>query len=131
MTAKNRKMAARASALVGTVALLLASAAQAQGVQFDIPAGDLRAALDSYIRLTGQQIVFRSDDLKGKRSRGVQGSMSTDKALDALLTDTGLELRRDASGAAAKQGEQVSIEKSVYVSLCRKHWEDETGRREQ
>lgn len=40
-------------------------------------------------------------------------------------------LRRDASGAAAKQGEQVSIEKSVYVSLCRKHWEDETGRRQQ
>lgn len=37
-------------------------------------------------------------------------------------------LRRDASGAAAQQGEQVSIEKSVYVSLCRKHWEDETGR---
>jgi thymidine kinase len=37
-------------------------------------------------------------------------------------------LRRDASGAAAVSGAQVSIEKSVYVSLCRKHWEDETGR---
>ncbi len=37
-------------------------------------------------------------------------------------------LRRDASGAAAMSGEQVSIEKSIYVSLCRKHWEDETER---
>lgn len=36
-------------------------------------------------------------------------------------------MRRDESGAAATKGEQVSIEKSVYVSLCRKHWEDETG----
>ncbi len=37
-------------------------------------------------------------------------------------------LRRDPSGAAATSGEQVAIEKSVYVSLCRKHWEDEMGR---
>lgn len=37
-------------------------------------------------------------------------------------------LRREASGAAATSGDQVSIEKSVYVSLCRKHWEDEMGR---
>ena len=26
------------------------------------------------------------------------------------------------------EGNQVSIEKSVYVSLCRRHWEEETGR---
>jgi thymidine kinase len=37
-------------------------------------------------------------------------------------------LRRDASGAAAVTGAQVAIEKDVYVSLCRKHWEDEMGR---
>lgn len=37
-------------------------------------------------------------------------------------------LRRDASGAPAVAGAQVEIEKDVYVSLCRKHWEDETGR---
>lgn len=37
-------------------------------------------------------------------------------------------LRRDASGAVATKGEQIAIEKDVYVSLCRKHWEDEMGR---
>jgi thymidine kinase len=36
-------------------------------------------------------------------------------------------LRRDSSGHAAKSGNQIGIEKSVYVSLCRKHWEDEIG----
>jgi thymidine kinase len=37
-------------------------------------------------------------------------------------------VRRGPDGGALTEGEQVSIEKSVYVSLCRKHWEEETGR---
>src|SRR5690606_38510741 len=37
-------------------------------------------------------------------------------------------VRRNADGGAITEGEQVSIEKSVYVSLCRQHWEEETGR---
>jgi thymidine kinase len=37
-------------------------------------------------------------------------------------------VRQDQSGRVLTAGEQVSIEKSVYVSLCRKHWEQETGR---
>jgi thymidine kinase len=37
-------------------------------------------------------------------------------------------VRRGADGRVLIAGDQVSIEKSVYVSLCRKHWEEETGR---
>jgi len=37
-------------------------------------------------------------------------------------------VRRNAEGGAITEGDQVSIEKSVYISLCRKHWEEETGR---
>jgi len=37
-------------------------------------------------------------------------------------------VRKDADGGVLTEGSQVSIEKSVYVSLCRKHWEEETGR---
>ncbi len=37
-------------------------------------------------------------------------------------------VRRGADGGALKEGNQVSIEKSVYVSLCRRHWEEEIGR---
>lgn len=36
-------------------------------------------------------------------------------------------LRRDASGSAATSGAQIAIEKDVYISLCRKHWDDEMG----
>jgi thymidine kinase len=37
-------------------------------------------------------------------------------------------VRQDQSGRVLLEGDQVSIEKSVYVSLCRKHWEEATGR---
>jgi thymidine kinase len=37
-------------------------------------------------------------------------------------------VRRDTEGGALREGNQVSIEKSVYVSLCRQHWEEEIGR---
>jgi len=37
-------------------------------------------------------------------------------------------VRQNADGGVITEGEQVSIEKSVYVSLCRRHWEEEIGR---
>ncbi len=37
-------------------------------------------------------------------------------------------VRRTADGRALTSGDQVGIEKSMYVSLCRSHWEEETGR---
>lgn len=37
-------------------------------------------------------------------------------------------LRRDEGGGAALSGDRIRIEKSIYVSLCRRHWEEETGR---
>jgi thymidine kinase len=37
-------------------------------------------------------------------------------------------VRLGADGKVAKQGEQVAIGKDIYVSLCRRHWEEEMGR---
>jgi thymidine kinase len=37
-------------------------------------------------------------------------------------------VRQDMQGRTLLEGEQVSIEKSVYISLCRRHWEEATGR---
>ena len=36
--------------------------------------------------------------------------------------------RMDEQGNAIKSGEQVSVGKEVYVSLCRYHWEEALGR---
>jgi thymidine kinase len=37
-------------------------------------------------------------------------------------------VRQSQDGRVLTQGEQVSIEKSVYISLCRQHWEEAVGR---
>ena len=37
-------------------------------------------------------------------------------------------VRLGPDGKVAKQGEQVAIGKDAYVSLCRRHWEEEMGR---
>jgi thymidine kinase len=37
-------------------------------------------------------------------------------------------LRRDPTGAVTTTGEQIAVEKSIYVSLCRRHWDEQTGR---
>lgn len=36
--------------------------------------------------------------------------------------------RLGPDGAALQEGAQISIEKSTYVSLCRRHWEEKIGR---
>lgn len=36
-------------------------------------------------------------------------------------------VRVDENGNALLKGDQVAIGKDVYVSLCRKHWEEKTG----
>ncbi len=80
-------------------ALMFSVIVHAQPRPFDIPAGDLKAALDAYVAQTGQQLVYRSDDVKGLRSKGVQGPLTIEQALERLLDGTSLKLRRDASGA--------------------------------
>lgn len=37
-------------------------------------------------------------------------------------------VRQSADGRVLVEGDQVSIEKSVYISLCRRHWEEAVGR---
>src|SRR5689334_14098627 len=37
-------------------------------------------------------------------------------------------VRKAADGRALTSGDQIGIEKSMYLSLCRRHWEEETGR---
>jgi len=37
-------------------------------------------------------------------------------------------VRQGADGRVLLEGDQVSIEKTIYLSLCRRHWEEATGR---
>ncbi len=75
------------AALAGSTALVaLASAAYAEN--FNIPAGDLKVALDAYARQTGVQLVMSSTAVRGAHTRGVHGDLSASVALTRILDDT-------------------------------------------
>jgi outer membrane receptor protein involved in Fe transport len=85
----------------GVCAMALATTAAAQSRPFDVPAGDLQAALDTYARQSGVQLLYRVDLVKGVGTKGARGVLSSDDALALVLADTGLEIRRHTSGAVA------------------------------
>lgn len=88
--------------LLLSLACSTALAAQAQNsvaAPINIPAGELVAALDTLGRQSGTQFVYRADQLRGVRTSGVQGNLSSDQALDRLLRGSGFESRKDSSGA--------------------------------
>lgn len=82
--------------LIGALcAMTVCGTVHAQSPALDIPAGDLKPALDQYAQQTGVQLLYRADDVQGRRSNGVQGRLDAHQALDALLAGTGLAIRRD------------------------------------
>ncbi|MGE5566436.1 MAG: Lpg1974 family pore-forming outer membrane protein [Parcubacteria group bacterium] len=90
--------------LVGSacaIALTTGGMAAAQTRDFDVPAGDLSVALDTYARQSGIQIIYRIADVTGVHTQGAKGALSTDEALAQLLEGTRFKVRRDPSGAIA------------------------------
>ncbi|HEX4297880.1 MAG TPA: thymidine kinase [Devosia sp.] len=73
-------------------------------------------------------------DFQGRLFPGSQALLAIADSLREIRTicycgaKATMVVRKDAQGRVITEGSQVSIEKSIYVSLCRRHWEEETGR---
>jgi thymidine kinase len=73
-------------------------------------------------------------DFQGKLFPGSEALLAIADSLREIRTicycgaKATMVVRKDAEGRVITEGSQVSIEKSIYVSLCRKHWEEEMGR---
>ncbi len=67
----------------------------------DIPAGSLESALDSYSAQTGIHLIYAEREVSGVRTNGVKGALSADRALSAILTGTGLAMRRHSQNEVA------------------------------
>ncbi|MEP7239697.1 MAG: thymidine kinase [Devosia sp.] len=73
-------------------------------------------------------------DFQGKLFPGSQALLALADELREIRTichcgrKATMVVRQDSEGRVLLAGDQVSIEKSVYVSLCRRHWEEATGR---
>jgi iron complex outermembrane recepter protein len=75
--------------------------------QIDIPAGDLGAALEYLSTRSGAGLVYRPDQVKGVKTRGVRGALSPEEAVKQLLAGTGLEVSTDSTGAMLIAAPQV------------------------
>ncbi len=87
------------SILVGTASVLFFAAAQAE--DFDIPAGNLSAALDAYSAQTGISLMVSSDAVKGLHTKGVKGDLTANDALSRILSGTGFATRRYSPDSVA------------------------------
>jgi len=65
----------------------------------DIPAGNLSTALELLSKQSGIELVFRPEQVKGLKTKGVHGTLPASEAAKRLLEGTGLELSMDSTGA--------------------------------
>src|SRR6185437_1829881 len=105
------------SALVST-ACVAALAGTAQARQFNIPGGDLEAALNAYSAQTGVQVLIAGEAVNGVRSKGVEGDLSADAALSQLLSGTGFSARKTSSGAVGIVRERSSSAQVTAIELA-------------
>src|SRR6185437_8147629 len=97
-----------------TTALMSGASAR----QFNIPSGDLEAALNAYSAQTGVQVLISGDAVNGARSAGVEGDLSPDAALTKLLSGTGFSARKTPSGAIGIVRERSSSVELAEIQLA-------------
>jgi len=86
--------------LLGTSAVSLAVLTVAHAQDFDIPAGDLKSALNQYTANTGVDLIYPADQMQKLHTDGVHGSLPADEALTQILKGTGFIMRRAEGGIA-------------------------------
>jgi TonB-dependent receptor len=80
--------------------------AQQQSYDFDLPRQSLSASLREYAHLSGQQIIFTDDLVRGLVARPLHGWLNADAALAQLLAGTGLFVERAGPRAIMVRREQ-------------------------
>ena len=71
----------------------------AAGEDFNIPAGNLNSALNTYSQQAGVPLIVSADVVRGATTRGVTGNLPPDQALTRILAGTGFTVYRDPAGA--------------------------------
>ncbi|WP_145998445.1 TonB-dependent receptor [Caulobacter flavus] len=74
-------------------------AAEAQVIDFDIPAGTLDAALIAFGKQSGRPVAYSQDVVAGLRSGGLKARLTPEAAIAKLLANVPVELRHTGGGA--------------------------------
>jgi outer membrane receptor protein involved in Fe transport len=107
-----------ASITIGaTCAIIGASGAFAE--KFNIPGGDLKAALDIYTKQTGVSLVFPDEAVKGVHTKGARGDLSSNDALSRILAGTGFTLHRNPNSVITiVRDEQATLADPSAVQIA-------------
>ena len=95
-------------------ASVLAIVGTAHASDFDIPGGDLKTALDAYMKQARVALMYPDDDLKGVRTNGAHGELTAAAALSNILHGTGFVTQQESGAIAvvrAHNGQQAPAER--------------------
>ena len=101
------------------VAIALIDANGAFAENFNIPSGDLKAALDIYTKQTGVSLVFPDEAVKGVHTKGARGDLSSNDALSRILAGTGFTLHRNPNSVITiVRDEQAALDDPSSVQIA-------------
>jgi len=84
--------------------------------------------LDIPVLAYGLRTDFRGELFEGSATLlAIADSLREVRTICACGRKATMVVRLGPDGKAATQGDQISIAKSTYVSLCRRHWEEQMG----
>ena|GEM_PF-327519 len=90
--------------------------ARAMEMDFNIPAQALSSALKTFAEDTGLQMLYSSDTIKGIRSSRLNGRHQPKKALDILLSGTGLSFKFTDTNTVVVQKNETRKENKTIVA---------------
>lgn len=85
--------------------MAVSSAILALTCMANVPAGDLIDALESLAKQCGVEVIYPSDQLEGRTTRGVSGTLESQQAFRTLLEGTPLVLREESGALLITRGE--------------------------
>jgi outer membrane receptor protein involved in Fe transport len=90
-------------------------AAPAAAENFNIPAGDLESALNTYVTQTGVHLIVSEDAIRGVQSRGVKGDLPADQALSKILSGSGFTIRNESGVLAVVRNGRSSDASDIQL----------------
>src|SRR5690606_32579523 len=89
--------------MLSTPAWAQSAPAEAPQRTYEVPAGDLGAALSQFADQARITVLFEPRTVQGRQSPGLQGAYPVQEALRRLLTGTDLVVREQGNGAFVLQ----------------------------
>jgi len=99
---------------------------------YDISAGSLKNALDHFTKQTGISLSYDATEVEGITTKGLKGKFSTQKGLDRLLNESGLQAVPQAEGyivkkAQAPKPETESTKKPTILPMVQVSADKDSG----